>query len=215
MALLSNSTPKRTRLRLLSVEPRGTLGSGKETALGSGGDEPLIIKIPSTQSVPAIRVQSQPAGAAATDLFLVDQNGNVTQSGVISVKQAIAQVTLSAAQITTLHSAPVPLVAAPGAGIALVLDAALFQFKYGSVQFTGGGAVNPVYHGATTNLLAGSVAAATIQAAANATISLGSMASALSVTTNVGIDLYAATADFAAGNSTAIVLLWYTVYTLG
>ena len=59
--------------------------------------------------------------------------------------------------------------------------------------------------------IAGSVAAATIQAAANATISCGAEATALSLTANTGVDLYAGTADFAAGDSTAVVYLQYSV----
>lgn len=215
MALLSNSTPKRSRLRLLSIDPRGTMGSGKETALGSGGDEPLIIKIPSTQSVPAMRIQLQAAGVAAADLFQVDQAGNLIQSGVVSAKQCVVQVAITSAQIKTLNTAPLSLVAAPGAGVALVADAMLFQYKYGTTQYTSGGAVNPVYHSATTNLLGGSVAAATIQAAASAVVSLGGPAAALTAPANTGIDLYAATGNFATGDGTAIAVLWYTAYTLG
>lgn len=144
-----------------------------------------------------------------------DNNGNLYKGGVSAVKSGVVQVVLSAAQITTLHSVPVSLLAAPGAGKVILPEGLLFQFKYGTVQFTGGGAVNPVYHGATTNLLTGSVAAATIQAAASATISAGAKASALALTTNAGVDLYAGTADFAAGDSTAIATLWYTIITLG
>lgn len=137
--------------------------------------------------------------------------GTALDPSVLQVKT----VALSAAQITTLNSVPVALIAAPGAGKVIMVDAMMFQFKYGTVQFTGGGAVSPVYHGATTNLLGGSVAAATIQAAANANISAGAPAAALALTTNAGVDLRAATADFAAGDSTAFVTIWYSVITLG
>lgn len=130
-------------------------------------------------------------------------------------QSSVAQFTLTAAQLATLDSAPVSLLAAPGANKAIVVTMCLFQFKYGSVQFTAGGAVNPVYHGATTALTA-SVAATTINAAANATIFVDAVAGPLAVATNTGIDLYAATQDFASGgNSTAVVTLWYEVITLG
>ena len=181
------------------------------------GKQLMVIQLPPGQTANALEVQDSTGNVSGLGkvLFSVDQNGNFTQGGVVTAKQLVTQVTLTAAQITTLHSVPVALVAAPGAGIALMADAFLFQFKYGTVQFTGGGAVNPVYHGATTNHLAGSVAAATIQAAANATISAGALATAFALSANTGIDLYAASADFAAGDSTAICTLWYTQYTLG
>jgi len=67
---------------------------------------------------------------------------------------------------------------------------------------------------ATTNLLQGGVAAATLQAAANATISCGEEVAALALSTATGIDLYAASGNFAAGNSSAIVTLTYAVLTL-
>jgi hypothetical protein len=138
-------------------------------------------------------------------------------TGALKVSQRAVRVALTAAQIIALDSAPVPLVAAPGAGLALICNGFIFQMIYGSVQFTGGGVVNPVYHGATATLTAGGVAAATIQAAANYTGYSPGVAGAvaLAVTANTGIDLYAATADFAAGNSTAVVTLFYDVVTLG
>jgi hypothetical protein len=79
-------------------------------------------------------------------LWSIDSAGNVIQSGVTAVKKYIAQITLTAAQITTLHSVPVSLIAAPGAGKAILLEKLSFQFKFGTTPFTGGGAVSPVYH---------------------------------------------------------------------
>src|SRR5689334_8651877 len=89
----------------------------------------------------------------------------------IKATEKISQFTLSAADITSAHSAPVALIAAPGINKAVFPTKAIFQFKYGTVQFTGGGAGQLVFHGATTNLLTGTVLAATVQAAASATIS--------------------------------------------
>jgi len=140
------------------------------------------------------------------------------QAGGETFQPRSKRIALTAAQLTTLHSAPVSLVAAPGAGYALVFESLTFQFTYGSVQFTGGGVVMPVYHGATTDLsVTGGVTAATVQAAANATVLVISTPAAggLPVTSNAGIDLYAASADFAAGNSTAVVTLNYCVLKLG
>jgi hypothetical protein len=210
-ALSPSSTPARTRFRLVEIAPRGTEGDGNEQSIGSGTTVPFDILVPSAQSVNAFQIQT-PAGGI---LYAVDQLGNVIQSGAMNAKQCVKRIALTAAQLTTLHSVPVNLVPAPGAGLALVLDSATLQFTYGTVQFTGGGAVNPVYHGLTTALLSGAFAAATITGAANALISAGSAAAALAVTANLGIDLLATGADFAAGNSTAIVTVWYTILTEG
>jgi hypothetical protein len=182
------------------------------------GSPLMVIQLPPGQTADALQVQDSTGNVSGLGkvLYSVDKNGNFTQGGITAAKQLVNQTTLSAAQITTLHSVPVSIVAAPGAGIAVMLDALLFQFKYGTVQFTNGGAVSPVYHGASTNHLGGSIAQATIQAAANATISAGALAAAFALSTNTGIDLLAAGADFAGGgDSTAIVTAWYTQYTLG
>ena len=141
----------------------------------------------------------------------------ITASG--NVQSYKVRIALTQAQILTLHSVPVALVAAPGAGYTLTYERMNLQFTYGSVQATGGGVVMPVYHGATADLtVTGGLAAATILAAANASYTFGTAPAAggLASTTNVGLDLYAATQDFAAGvGSTLIVELWYSVITLG
>lgn len=125
----------------------------------------------------------------------------------------VAQITLTAADLTTLKTVPVTLIKAPTtANVAIQVTRAVFQFKYGGVAFTGGGAVSLVYHGATANLLSGSVAAATVTGTADSAVSLGAPAAATVLTPATGIDLLAATADFAAGNSTALVTVWYTMY---
>lgn len=72
-------------------------------------------------------------------LLAVDAAGGLVQA--INVSQRIVQVTLTAAQIITLHSAPVALLAAPGASQAIIVTGFTFQFKYNSVQMTGGGVV--------------------------------------------------------------------------
>ena len=130
--------------------------------------------------------------------------------------EMVDQFTVSAADFAALNTAPVSLVAAHGLNKALIVTAMLFQFKFGTVEFTLGGAVNPVYHGTTTNPLSGSVAAATIQGNANAIVALDAAGGPLTAPLNTGLDLYAATANFAGGgDSTAIVTLWYTVYEIG
>lgn len=169
---------------------------------------PVVIQGAASQTSDLLGVYD----SSQNPLFSIDAAGGAVQAK--NVSQRVVQVTLTAAQIITLHSVPVALVAAPAAGLVILPTALVFQFKYGTVQMTGGGVVGPVFHGATTNLLGGGVAAATIQAAANAIISAGGPATAQALTSATGIDLYAATADFAAGDSTAIVTLSYDLITL-
>jgi hypothetical protein len=66
-------------------------------------------------------------------------------------------------------------------------------------------------------LSVGSIPAATLQAAASSLTHLAQQASTTGITAqdNGGIDLYAATGNFAAGNGTAIVIVNYAVWTRG
>ena len=195
---------------VITMRGAGSAGHDAQTT-GAGIDIGLSVQVPTTQSVAAFQVE-KPDG---TVVYSIDGTGATISSGVSKVQTLKAQIALTAAQIFALNSAPLQLIAAPGAGKVILLHNLVFQMTYGTVQFTGGGAVSPVYHGATTNLLTGSVAAATVTAAANATISAGAEAAALALTTNTAVDFRAATADFAAGDSTAIVTVWYSIITLG
>jgi len=207
-----------TRFTRLFLRPRVVKQDtqGGDTGVYAG-TQLAVLQLPQGQTANALEVQDSTGGVGATGkvLFAVDANGNYSQGGVPGTKQCVAQIALTAAQILTLNTVPVALVAAPGANLAIVVDAMTFQFKYNSIAFTGGGPVNPVFHGATTNLMSGQVAAGTIQAAANACISLGAAANALTLTPNTGVDLYAGTGNFAAGNSTAIVTIWYSIVNQG
>jgi hypothetical protein len=142
------------------------------------------------------------------------KHGYVSFVGV-RVTEHVSQFNLTAADITTLHSVPITLIPSAGINKVLVLNYFTLQFIYNSIAFTGGGAINPVYHGAVgTNIASASVAAASITAAASSTNFCDAAAGPLALPVATGIDLYAATADFAAGNSTAVVTIGYTVIEL-
>jgi hypothetical protein len=141
-------------------------------------------------------------------------NGALTPSGSVGLS---ATVNLSAAQIITLHSVPVPLIAAPGVGLALVVDQLVFEITTTATQFTGGGVVAPVYHGATTAITGNTIPATVVTAVAGTTstlLALGSVANGLTLTSNTGVDLFAAVADFAVGTGTAKVIVYYKIITL-
>lgn len=197
-----------SRFTQLFVGPRQWKGEG--SGQGQHTDRVIAtIKASIAQAVDILQV----VDGNDNVLFSIDQAGNFKQGGVIGVAQSSKQVTLTAAQIRTLNTAPVAAIPAPGVGNAVVMYGMLFQYKFGTIQFTGGGAINPVHHGATTNLLTGAVAAATVQAATSALVSVGAAAVALPVSVNVGVDIFANTGNFAAGDGTAIVTLFYDIVT--
>lgn len=133
---------------------------------------------------------------------------------------ATATVTLTAAQINALYDTPVQLVAAAGAGKLILIDSILWDIAYGTTQFTTGGAIQAQYgntvHGAGSPASA-SIAAATLNGiTASGYISNGSGAATLNAPAtvlNTGVFLSNASADFAAGDSTATLYVRYRVVT--
>ena len=130
-----------------------------------------------------------------------------------------ASIPLSAAQIQTLNTAPVPLIAAPPAGFAIILEQLVLELNLVAPAFTGGGPVFAVHTGQTAQLTA-SIAASVLQGApgqyvyaANSVSGAGG-ANSMQVLPNTGINLYAATANFAAGAGTGKVFLAYSLLSL-
>lgn len=157
-------------------------------------------------------------------VYLTDTNALVVEDDLTRVQYPLslpnlaetfnATIPLTAAQIATLHSVPVALVAAPGAGKTLLLEELIYIQTFGTTAWTGtGGVVSPVYHAQTTVLTATTIAAATIKSGASFSQALYGLGTTTTGMTNTGLDLLAATADFTGGggDSTAVVLVRYRV----
>jgi hypothetical protein len=110
--------------------------------------------------------------------------------------------TLTAAQIKTLNSVPTTIIAAPGANKALVITQATFQIIPTATTYTSGGVVSLVYHGGSTNLMAGNLTAGFVTSSTGLVQTVDVAAGPTSVSTNSGIDISCATGDFATGTGT-------------
>ncbi len=108
-ALLPGNTPKRTRLRLLDVMPKGTLGGGNEkTAIGDGVDVPLKLYVPTAQTANSLEVRTPTEGliwALSAAGGLVESQTLITASGAVPphlaanyliTKAGVAALTLAA-----------------------------------------------------------------------------------------------------------------------
>lgn len=133
---------------------------------------------------------------------------------------ASATVALTAAQIKALYDTPVQLIAAPGAGKLVVIDKIVWDIAYGTTQYTAGGAIAAQYgnsaHG-VGDAASSSIAAATLNAVAANEVLSASSTQIVSVKTNcinAAVYLSNATADFATGDSTATLYVYYKILTI-
>jgi hypothetical protein len=129
--------------------------------------------------------------------------------------QNTKKVIVTAAQIAAMFAAPVTLLPAPGNNKVLLIDSIAVQtVPDPALSYTGGGAVNFVYHGTSIIPHAGSIAAAVIQSAVASVNQLPDTAAAIQPPVNTGLDITNATGAFATGDGTLIVTVWYSIHPL-
>lgn len=136
---------------------------------------------------------------------------------IYSPSQQLATVSLTAANLLAMNGTPVSILAAPGAGKALVVDNILFEMTTTSTAFANGGTVNFPYHGGSTNCHSGTIPAAVVTAGAgtsNTQLGPATGANGTTIPANTGIDITNGTAPFITGTGTAKVQIWYHTVTL-
>lgn len=168
---------------------------------------------------------------AATERMRISSDGSVNIAGLTASRPVstdasknlissdyniYAEITLSNANVTGMYAAPVELVAAPGAGSAIVVHRVFVQHEYDTAAFTGGGAVVIQYSNTANG--AGTQAADTLSDSIFTTgAQTGQMqngqlpVSATTIYDNVGIYISNQTAAFATGSGTALVRIWYSI----
>jgi hypothetical protein len=153
------------------------------------------------------------ANTGVVNIIGVDANNNVVFADGSTL--SAATVSLTAANIIAMNGAPVSILAAPGAGKAIVVKQILFEMTRTSTAFTGGGTVEFDYHGSSI-AHTGTIAAAVVTGGAGSqNVVLGNAsATALTVPANLGIDITNGSTAFAAGTGTAKVQIWYSIVTL-
>lgn len=130
------------------------------------------------------------------------------------VFDAILRFALSSANIIAMNGAPVTLLAAPGAGRVIIINAVSFSMTTTATAFTGGGTVNLQYTTGSVSAHTGTIPAATITAGAGTSLTqLGPLAGASgsTIVANSAISITNSTAPFATGTGSAIIGLSYEV----
>lgn len=156
---------------------------------------------------------------ALTDSYLLmasGSNGGVQSSGLAFTSiPTITVVSLSTSQVTGAYTTPVQLLAAAGANTLILLERAfIYTASTGQTAFASGGVGIIQYgntaHGAGTNALSGTIAAANITAAANQSIMGVGSVSALSSVSNTGLFFSNQTGSFTNGTGSTVNIVLIT-----
>lgn len=194
-----------------SAGKEGTLGG--VAPVGTGYDKGLSIHIPTAQTAQALTIE-QPDG---TVIAGIDASGGLL-NGNSKVSSRVTRYALTAANIQGMYAAPITIVAAPGTGKAIAVRRIVVELNLTATQFASGGVVHFYYHGSTTEIMAQTIAAATVNGGAGQTILIlepVQTAGGSVVTKEVGIDITNATGAFTTGTGTAVVTVYHDVITLG
>lgn len=125
-----------------------------------------------------------------------------------------ATVALTSANILAMNGTPVSVLAAPGAGLGLLVSKIEFVMTTTATAYAAGGAVSFVYHGGSVNAAGGTIPASIITAAAGTSYTFLGPATSATVPINTGIDITNATAAFTTGTGTAVIKITYAVVPL-
>jgi hypothetical protein len=152
--------------------------------------------------------------AGGEGFFTVDYLTNLTF--VAATQEKSINITVTSAQIQALYATPLLIIPAQGAHTWIVCTNSIYEFDYGTTQYTAGGAFGLQYD--STVHAGGTAASATLAAAtingftANNGFTLaGAATGTMASMVNKGIYLCNATAAFATGDSTITATIPYKV----
>jgi hypothetical protein len=145
------------------------------------------------------------AGAVGTDAIAAN---SITSAKLDTGLLQYVAVPLTSAQIKTMFTTPVVLIAAPIAGKAVILESLDFEMTRTATAYTSGGTVSIQY--TTGPVAATNTIASTVVTTAGAAVT-DTFRDAIDadVPSASGIEITNATGVFATGTGTAIVHLWY------
>lgn len=150
----------------------------------------------------------------ATDTGVRYTNSGTTSSCTFTATGASIAVSLSSANILALNATPITLIAAPGAGKAIVVRGIAVKMVTTATQYANGGALEFRYTNASGAKVSADVAAAVVTATAGTSYtSVAGVTTSLTNVANSAIVVDNATAPFITGTGTAVVTLTYDIVT--
>ena len=165
-----------------------------------------------------------PTGTVATTQSQSDNSTKVAttayvDTGLAAVTLAedqlrVATVSVSSAEIKALHTTPKTLIAAPGAGKAVIVDEVIYSFTVGT-QYANGDQMTCRYNGDTTNVIIGPTAAQINGASSFIDTAYPAVAQTPIVATNVVFELKLLSGTaYITGTGTLKVFIKYRIITL-
>ncbi len=149
-------------------------------------------------------------------LAFTDISGSVALAQLDPVLETYVTGTLTAAQIITLNSVPVQLVASPGSGKVIIPGKLVFEMIPSGTAFQTGGTVS-VYAHSGSAIYSGAIPASVVNASGTTksvtSISAKTETNGFTEAANTGYDLKAS-ADFTVGTGTAAYWFSYKTITL-
>lgn len=142
----------------------------------------------------------------------INLTGNVGSTGV-SGGLLSTTLSISSAQVLTLNSVPVQILAAPGAGLGYEIDLAASSLNYNSIAYTNNNPINIV--GATTGIIYASLSANILTETTSCIYGMSTFAStSFKLGVNEILKVQSTVGDPATGNSTMKFYLTYKVITI-
>lgn len=122
----------------------------------------------------------------------------------------VSQVTISSAEVLALNATPKALVAAPGAGKAVLLEKAIVHLDYNSVAYVDGAGEDFLiqYDGGTA--LTAVIDGTLLDGTADAKVPLQAL-SGVPLEANVAVEAHILVGEWGSGDSPIIVTVWYRV----
>lgn len=217
----SGAAPSAASQPFVVMSP-GSLTSGNIPFLNDANGTLNTGRAPSAATA-GYKVVMSPGSVTSGNLPVFnDVNGTIGDSGIVAanLQTLTTTVTLNQAAIQAAYATPFQLIAAPGAGKAIMVLNAVIYTNFQTSAFTAGGVAIVQYaatvHGAGTNALSATIPAAEITAASSQIYSLNqATATLLTGITNAGIFFSNQTQAFTGGSasSTVVITLSYSVIT--
>jgi hypothetical protein len=147
--------------------------------------------------------------------FSAIQAGQSSLTGLLTGGTQVT--TLSAAQIFALNATPITVTPVPGSGKFIIIEGITVELVLTATAFASGGNLRFQYHGQTTEIMAQTIAAASVTAGAGTYIfNLQPVATAGGsvITSAVAVELTNLTGAFTTGTGTGKVFCWYRIISL-